>query len=180
MSKQTDASTLSTLAIIAGIIGLIYNVRNYDRYYLDEPLITKNIIISDKPKYVYGGKSGTSRYTFAGNGYQCRFWLSEGALSAITKNDSVKNAIKSISISDTVEIKIRTADNEFLQDNSKRIRVMGLTKHNRILVDPTYVNHQDNKWRNINIGFAIFALVGGTLWKIRHYYKTKNVQADDD
>lgn len=179
MSKQADASTVSTLAIIAGILGLIYNVHNYDRYYLAEPLSKKIIIINDKPEYVNGGKGGTSRYTFAGNDYQCRFWLSEGSLDAATKNDSIENAIKSIKIGDTIQIQIRTADNDFLQDNSKRIRVVGLTKQNNLLVDPEYVHKQDKKWRNINIEFAIFALVSGSIWKIIHYYKTKRVHDDN-
>ncbi len=75
----------------------------------------------------------------------------------------------------TIEIKIRTADNDLMQDSTRRIRVIGLSKQNSQLVNPEYVEHQDNKWRNINLGFAIFALIGGTIWKIRHYYQTVHI-----
>ena len=175
MNKQPSALLTSNVLILAGLVGLFFNINNYDRYYLNELLTTKTIVISDRPEYINSSK-GTSRYSFRGKEYQCRFWLSEGALDAVRQNDSIENAIKAINISDTIQIEIRVADDNVLQDYSEKVRVIGLKNKGVVLVDPKYVNQQDNKSRNINLGFSALLLVGSLLWRIIRYYKRKKLQ----
>ena len=163
----SDHKTYYGGASIFAIIGIglfAFKFHNGERYFQNEPLTAKTVIVSDTPRYINGGRSGTDRYTFAVREFACRLWLSEGALYAVKKHDSIEARVRAIRLGDTVLIKVRSNELGSLQDSNSRVRVMGLYQSNSTLVDPAYVYQEDSEGRTINlvagaIAFAIAAIL---------------------
>lgn len=157
--KERRANRILSYLLLIGIGGIGFNLYyKYDRYYLGEALVTKQIFIQDKPEYIYS-KHGTSRYTFKGTNFNCRFWLSEGALKVITSDENISREIDAIGVGDTIEIKIRKADESKLQDTTARPRVIEFLKGNRIVISATQVQNEDRKWFYINFGIPVLCLL---------------------
>jgi hypothetical protein len=160
--KEKPEDPLPFLLLI-GIAGIGFNLYYYyDRYYLGENLITKQVFIKDRPEYIYS-ESGTSRYTFKGTNFECRFWLSEGALATINSDENIKKEIETVNLGDTVEIKIRQTDEKKLQDSTARPRVIEFIKGKRTIISENQVQSEDKKSLYINFGFSILCLL---IWII--------------
>jgi len=159
----SDQKTYYGAASVFAMIGIglfIFNFHNAERYFQNEPLTTKAVTVIDTPRYINGGKSGTDRYTFAAREFACRLWLSEGALVAIKKHDSIEARVRAIRLGDTVFIKVRTNELGSLRDSNARVRVMGLYRSDTTLVDPAYVFQEDSEGRTTNLvaGAIAFAI----------------------
>ena len=163
MEKKQQLKDILQLLLFIGIIGIGFNLHyKYDRYYLGETLIKKQVLIEDRPKYIYS-KHETSRYTFKGTNFDCRFWLSEGALKTIKSDENIKIEIESVKVGDTIEIKIRQTDEFKLQDSTARLRVIEFLKNKRVIISANQVQKEDKKWFNINFGVPILCLI---IWVV--------------
>lgn len=170
--ENKDGLPYLLLIAIAGIgFNLYYK---YDRYYLGEPLVTKEVVVEEKPAYIKAGKGGTDRYTFKGTQYLCRFWLSHGALTAIKDDDIIEKEINSVNIGDTVEVKIRQSDEVKLQDWEARPRVIEFKKGDKIIISINQIQEKDQKWYYINFGVPILCLLIWIILMARRLIKKGN------
>ncbi|MCU0393887.1 MAG: hypothetical protein MUE81_22480, partial [Thermoflexibacter sp.] len=106
--------------------------------------------------------------------FQCRFWLSQGALKTIKSNDIIKNEIESTKIGDTIEIKIRQTDELRLQDTDARPRVIEFSRQTRTIISANQVQTEDKKWYNINFGVPILCLVIWIILQVKRHIKKRN------
>gem|GEM_PF-2349298 len=159
---------MKSILFILGLSGIMFNLfYNRDKYYLGEPLIEKNIIVSDPPEYINTERGGTDRYTLSGEEYLCKFWISEGRLSLIRENQAIEHKLKAIKKSDTIIIKIRQTDELYLQTESSRLRIFELSNKNEQILNAIEVGALDSKWYRINLGLPVAALVIGLIIQIR-------------
>ena len=172
---KTETKDILPYLLLIGVAGIGFNLYyKYDRYYLGEKLIEKQIVISDPPEYVNAGKGGTDRYTFSGKNFQCRFWLSQGALKKIKSNYIIKNEIESINSGDSIEIKIRQTDELSLQDTKARPRVIEFSRQNRTIISASQVQEEDKKWFYINFGVPILCLIIWIILQVKRQIKRRN------
>ncbi|HLO79489.1 MAG TPA: hypothetical protein VK166_00940 [Chitinophagaceae bacterium] len=170
---KKEAKDILPYLLLIAIIGIGFNLYyKYDRYYLGEALITKRVIIKDRPEYIYS-KHGTSRYTFKGTDFNCRFWLSEGALKTINDDESIKREIETVKIGDTIEVKIRLIDELKLVDTAARPRVIEFLKGNRTIISANQVQSEDRKWFYINFGVPIFSLLIWIIIQLKRLIKKR-------
>ncbi|MDF2193456.1 hypothetical protein [Paraflavitalea sp. CAU 1676] len=173
-NKNKEKISLSSSLLLIAVGGIGFNlVYKYDRYYLGEPLIARQIYIQDKPEYIYDGE-GTSRYTFKGKNYPCRFWLSEGALKTIKDNELIKNSVEFIEIGDTIEVKIRQPDELKLQDAAARPRVIELARKSTVIISASQVQAEDQKWLYINFGIPIVCLLIWLFIQVRRIIASRS------
>jgi len=160
-SKQIN---VKTLLLLIGIVGIGFNLYyKYDRYYLGEILIAKQITIYDSPEYIETGKGGTDRYSFSAVEYKCRFWISHGGLSIVRNDENIKLKIKSIKKGDVLNLKIRQTDESNLQNESARPRVIELSIGQDQVIKAKEVEKRDKKWYKISFGLPIMAMI---IWII--------------
>jgi hypothetical protein len=170
--KKTDVKKYLLLIGIAGIgFNLYYK---YDRYYLGEALMEKQITINDPPEYIETGKGGTDRYTLSGEGYMCRFWISEGGLSIVRNDENIENKIKAIKHGDVISLKIRQTEEPNLQNVSARLRIIELSDSREVLIRANEVEAKDRKWYRINFGVPIAALIICLFIQLRRFIKKMN------
>ena len=159
---------LKSFLLIIGIAGIGFNLYyKYDRYYLGEKLVEKQITVYDPPELVETGKGGTDRYTLRGEEYKCRFWISEGGLSIVRDNDNSENKIKSIKKGEVITLKIRQTDVPHLQKESARLRIIELSTSQETLIRADEVKAKDRKWYRVNFGVPIAALIIWIIIKLR-------------
>lgn len=173
LPKEDKSNNLSLqlVLLLVGIAGLGCNLYyKYDRYYLGEKLIEKVIQVDKPPVLITIGKGGTSRYAFSGVGYFCQFWLSHGALTVIRQHESIGQKVKSIKKGDTISLKIRLTDEQFLQDVSGRPRCIELTKNQETIIRAADVEAEDRKWYYINFGISVVALIIWGIIQLRQVY----------
>jgi len=167
-SGNDNQSSYISGTFIFGLIGVLligFNLHNSSRYFQNEPLTTKTITISDTPRYINGGRSGTSRYSFGARGFACWWWLSEGALTLVSKQDSIEAMVRGIRRGDTVSIRVRSNELGDVQDSRGRVRVMGLYYKGKTLVDPADVYREDSASRRLNlVAGAIAFVVAGVFF----------------
>ncbi|MDB5200635.1 MAG: hypothetical protein JWQ27_44 [Ferruginibacter sp.] len=171
--KEKTFGIRTSLLIIA-VAGIGFNLYyKYDRYYLGEALIEKQIIVKNPPEYVETGKGGTDRYILDGEAYKCRFWISEGGLSIVRDNDRIEHEIKNIKTGETIILKVRQADEPRVQDESARLRVIELSTSREKLISAIDVEAKDRKSYKINFGLPIAALMIWLVIQLRKLLKGK-------
>lgn len=144
--------------LLSGFTVLGFNlIEKHQRYFIDEPASEITVRIQERPKYISGGKGGTSRYQFFTYEYQIAFWLSDGALDIINDSRKVKKLIESLNIGDTLIVVVRDTDLHFLKNDAGKIRVMGLECKGIQLVSAADVRIKDQGNLNFNL------LIGGLL-----------------
>ncbi len=154
-----ERQKISIYLIIIIIAGFGFNLfYKYDRYYVGEPLVSKELIIKGKPKYIEL-RRGTNRYEIRSFNYSSQFWISEGTLIAINSNEKSKNQIERLNIGDTLNVKIRKADELKLQNSKARLRVIELSINNTLLVSKDQVESKDKKSLYLNFGFPILCFI---------------------
>lgn len=160
--------------LLIGIAGIGFNLyHKYDRYYLGETLVKKQITVNDPPEYIDPGKGGTDRYTLSGEEYKCRFWISEGGLSILRDVQFIENKIKAIKKGEVIDLKIRQADEPRLQSESARLRIIELAKNQETLITADDVESKDRKWFRINFGVPIAALIIWLIIQVTQLLKKK-------
>ena len=138
----------------------------YERYYLGEPLVSKQIIIKEKPKYIYSKRNYL--YTISGTEHVCQFWISKGALIS-----GIEREMDSISIGDTILIGIRKADEDKLRYNDYNPRVIELSRHNRKVIIASKVKESDEEDYQLNLGGGIIFLILGTILQVREIVRQR-------
>ena len=85
-----EKQKLSLYLILIVVVGIGFNLfYKHDRYYVGEPLVSIELIIKKKPKYI-DLRRGTSRYELRSLNYASQFWLSEGTLKTVNSNKKIK------------------------------------------------------------------------------------------
>jgi hypothetical protein len=154
--------------LLIGVAGIGFNLYyKYDRYYLGEKLIEKQVIVNDPPEFVNTGIGGTDRYTLSVEGYRCRFWISEGGLSIVRDDENLENKIKAIKSGQAVSLKIRKTDEPDLQNEKARLRIIEISNNQELLIKANDVESKDRVWYRINFGVPIVALITWLILQLR-------------
>jgi hypothetical protein len=177
--KYKDVS-IPTLILLIAIMLIGFNLYyRHERFYLGESLIERQVVIDNSPRLIIQGKGGTDRYSFTADGYFCTFWLSHGSLDVIEDNSDIEIIVKLMRPGDTINIKIREADENSLQNPKGTIRVIEMLKNNYVIIPAAAVHNEDRRSHSITFGVAAILLVVWIMIQIKRLLKKSNESPSD-
>ena len=174
MTLQKVYKSISLLLIL-GIFGwTLYYIVSYDDYYYGEPLNRLEVVIKDRPKFIFDGDSKISYYYFTAQKYKTQFRISEGAVELVRNSDSLTRMVEAIQRSDSISLEIRQKDGQKLSAGLEKIRVIGLWVNGKKIFDPTEVKATDksdkmDRWFGYCVFFGILLYI-----VVRGYFKHRS------
>jgi len=136
------------------LAALKIKVSSYDNSELTNVVVN----LHKSPELVTGSKT-TSRYEISSNNFGCMFWVTDGAFKQIMENAANKKILETLQPGDTLNVKIQTTDKAFLTASYSSVRLIGLSKDGKELINPTETSRKENNtfYWILYIGIGLFS-----------------------